>query len=102
MPLAGFDRGILGSVKYARYGLQPLSDLNNLEWLCVHQTHVEDIAPLNRFLVKATWLKWHQDSDISALASLTNLEELDISNIRVSDFSTLANLTNLKYLNLTG
>jgi Leucine-rich repeat (LRR) protein/predicted MPP superfamily phosphohydrolase len=43
-----------------------------------------------------------QVSDISALAHLTNLTQLDLRTTRVSDISALAHLTNLTKLNLGG
>ena len=41
-------------------------------------------------------------SDVSALAGLTNLEKLDLRSTAVSDVSALAGLTNLEWLDLAG
>ena len=64
---------------------------------------VSDLSPLAS-LTNLEYLHLNETavSDLSPLASLTNLKGLDLSDTPVSDLSPLASLTNLEVLNLDG
>ena len=70
----------------------------NDEW---HWNPISNVSPLAT-LTNLWWLELTSTdvSDVSALASLTNLEELYLHSTDVSDVSALASLTNLEELHL--
>ena len=67
-----------------------------LKWMKRHA------RSLNLFGAAGLNLSLTQVSDVSALAALTNLQQLDLWNTQVSDVSALAALTNLQQLDLSG
>ena len=82
--------------------------MRNLTWLDASSRGIADLTGLE-YAVNLTTLSlsqiyvdngWHQNpiSNLSPLASLTNLVELDLSFTGVSDVSALASLTNLETL----
>ena len=82
--------------------LSPLKGLKNLVRLGVNSSGVSDISPLGG-LINLEWLAIqsnHIISDISSLASLKNLKELNLARNKISDVSPLANLHNLEQLQL--
>ena len=72
-----------------------------METLTLNSSDVSDISALAS-LTNLKWLWFHYTdvSDISPLAGLTNLETLTLNNTGVSDISALVNLPNLEKLNL--
>ena len=82
--------------------LSPLKGLKNLVRLGVNSSGVSDVSPLGG-LINLEWLAIqsnHMISDISSLASLKNLKELNLARNKISDVSPLANLHNLEQLQL--
>ena len=82
--------------------LLPLKGLKSLVRLGVNSSGVSDVSPLGG-LINLEWLAIqsnHMISDISSLASLKNLKELNLARNKISDVSPLANLHNLKQLQL--
>ena len=82
--------------------LSPLKGLKNLVRLGVNSSGVSDVSPLGG-LINLEWLAIqsnHIISDISSLASLKNLKELNLARNKISDVSPLANLHNLEQLQL--
>ena len=83
-------------------------NLKRLATLRCDSTGIEDLSGLEHAANLTTldlWGKWHtngQISDVSPLASLTNLNELNLDDNQISDVSPLASLTNLTYLHLGG
>jgi len=74
----------------------------NLRSLDLSLNHIiSDISPLAGLTSLIELNLWHnQISDISPLASLTSLIELNLGSNEISDISPLANLTNLTVLHL--
>ena len=82
--------------------LSPLKGLKSLVRLGVNSSGVSDVSPLGG-LINLEWLAIqsnHMISDISSLASLKNLKELNLARNKISDVSPLANLHNLEQLQL--
>ena len=82
--------------------LLPLKGLTNLIRLGVTSSGVSDVSPLSE-LINLEWLSIqsnHRISDISALASLKKLKELNLARNKISDVSSLAGLHNLEELQL--
>ena len=86
--------------------------LRNLTRLEAEGRGIADLTGLE-YAVNLTWLdlgattidgEWRENpiSNVSPLASLTNLEWLDLASTGVSDVSALAHLTNLEWLDLGG
>ena len=80
--------------------LSPLLELQNLNQLSLSNTTqcLSDLSELKQ--LKALYMSCSGLEDISFLAELTNLEELDISENDISDLTPLSGLKNLKYLYL--
>lgn len=82
-------------------------DLSGNAILDISQTPIPQLTDLRHLNLSVNRVndEWHRGiyflEDISALASLTNLTELNLSNNSIVDISTLANLTNLTTLDLT-
>lgn len=82
------------------YDLSPLLELKNLNMLMLSNT-TQCLSDLSEFQqLKTLYMSCAGISDISFLAELTNLEELDISENHISDLTPLSGLKNLKYLYL--
>ncbi len=82
--------------------LSPLKGLKSLVRLGVNSSGVSDVSPLGG-LINLEWLAIqsnHMISEISSLASLKNLKELNLARNKISDVSPLANLHNLEQLQL--
>ena len=82
--------------------LLPLKELTNLVRLGVTSSGVSDVSPLSE-LINLEWLSIQSNyriSDISALASLKKLKELNLARNKISDVSPLAGLHNLEELQL--
>ena len=82
--------------------LLPLKGLTNLVRLGVNSSGVSDVSPL-RGLINLEWLSIQSNrmiSDISSLAFLKNLKELNLARNKISDVSPLATLRNLEVLQL--
>ena len=82
--------------------LLPLKGLTNLIRLGVTSSGVSDISPLSE-LINLEWLSIQSNyriSDISALASLKKLKEVNLARNKISDVSPLAGLHNLEQLQL--
>ena len=69
-------------------------------------TGLEYAVNLTELYLGYSWVndEWRENpiSNLAPLASLTNLEELDLASTGVSDVSALAHLTNLEWLHLGG
>ena len=98
-------RNLRGSFSVAHAKVADLTGLQhaiNLTRLDLSETNVSDISALAN-LTKLWQLNISYNpavSDISALANLTNLTWLKLNSTNVSDISALANLTKLKWLKL--
>ena len=82
--------------------LSPLKGLTSLVRLGVVSSGVSDVSPL-RGLINLEWLSIQSNrmiSDISSLAFLKNLKELNLARNKISDVSPLATLRNLEELQL--
>ncbi len=79
-----------------------ISDVAALTWLAADSSSISDLTGLEYFIgLEVLDLKWNYNiSDISPLAGLTNLKELDLGGNKISDISPLARLTNLQELDL--
>ncbi len=82
----------------------PLEKLTNLQTLLLsYMSNLVDVSALaNLTQLEVLELSNTAVSDVSALANLTQLEVLELSNTAVSDVSALANLTQLEVLELNG
>ena len=82
-------------------------DLSGNAILDISQTPIPQLTDLKHLNLSVNRItdEWHRGvyflEDISALANLTNLTELNLSNNSIVDISPLANLTNLTTLYLT-
>jgi len=80
-------------------GLEHCTNLRSLDLSLNHI--ISDISPLAGLTSLIELNLWHnQISDISPLASLTSLIELNLGSNQISDISPLASLTNLTLLDL--
>ena len=82
--------------------LLPVKELTNLIRLGVTSSGVSDVSPLSE-LINLEWLSIQSNyriSDVSALASLKKLKELNLARNKISDVSPLAGLHNLEELQL--
>ena len=79
--------------------MRELTELNARGRGIADLTGLEHAVNLTELRLNRSWIDneyhWNLISNVSPLASLTNLERLDLSNNAVSDISVLANLTNL-------
>ena len=99
-------RGDLKRLDHIDWGGAKIEDLTGLEYAVNLETlrltiEISDISPLAS-LTNLTELELvdNQITDISPLASLTNLTELYLQDNQISDVSPLASLTNLTILAL--
>lgn len=88
------------------YDISALSQFSNPETIDLSANNISDIYVFqnspNRLCIKSLTLSYNALSDITPLASLTNLEYLDISyNMIYTELPLLA-LTNLRQLNVSG
>ena len=86
--------------------ISPLRGLKNLELLRLSHNDIIDISPIEGLTnLKHLFLSHNQIKNIDAVKNLTNLESLDfarnIGEERISDISAIANLTKLKLLGLS-
>ena len=86
--------------------ISPLKGLKNLELLRLSHNDIIDISPVEGLTnLKHLFLSHNQIKNIDAVKNLTNLESLDfarnIGEERISDISAIANLTKLKLLGLS-
>ena len=86
--------------------ISPLRGLKNLELLRLSHNDIIDISPVEGLTnLKHLFLSHNQIKNIDAVKNLTNLESLDfarnIGEERISDISAIANLTKLKLLGLS-
>ena len=92
--------------KGALRDISPLKGLKNLELLRLSHNDIIDISPIKGLTnLKHLFLSHNQIKNIDAVKNLTNLESLDfarnIGEERISDISAIANLTKLKLLGLS-
>ena len=92
--------------KGALRDISPLRGLKNLELLRLSHNDIIDISPVEGLTnLKHLFLSHNQIKNIDAVKNLTNLESLDfarnIGEERISDISAIANLTKLKLLGLS-
>ena len=92
--------------KGALRDVSPLRGLKNLELLRLSHNDIIDISPIKGLTnLKHLFLSHNQIKNIDAVKNLTNLESLDfarnIGEERISDISAIANLTKLKLLGLS-
>ena len=92
--------------KGALRDISPLKGLKNLELLRLSHNDIIDISPVEGLTnLKHLFLSHNQIKNIDAVKNLTNLESLDfarnIGEERISDISAIANLTKLKLLGLS-
>ncbi len=76
--------------QFARQSSRNKGDRNNITTLPLLQTHFPDLKNLISNSIQIT--------DLSPLAGLSNLQELDCSNNQITDLSPVAGLTNLQIL----
>ena len=86
--------------------ISPLRELKKLELLRLSHNDIIDISPVEGLTnLKHLFLSHNQIKNIDAVKNLTNLESLDfarnIGEERISDISAIANLTKLKLLGLS-
>lgn len=92
--------------KGALRDISPLKGLKNLELLRLSHNDIIDISPVEGLTnLKHLFLSHNQIKNIDAVKNLMNLESLDfarnIGEERISDISAIANLTKLKLLGLS-
>ena len=92
--------------KGALRDISPLKGLKNLELLRLSHNDIIDISPVKGLTnLKHLFLSHNQIKNIDAVKNLTNLESLDfarnIGEERINDISAIANLTKLKLLGLS-
>ncbi len=88
------------------FNISAISQFSNPETIDLSANNISDIyvfqtAP-NRLSIRSLDLSYNALSDITPLASLTNLEYLDISYNMISSELPLLALTNLRQLNISG
>ena len=92
--------------KGALKDISPLRGLKNLELLRLSHNDITDISPVKGLTnLKHLFLSHNRIEKIDAIRNLTDLESLDfarnIGEERISDISAIANLTKLKLLGLS-
>ncbi|GHU61511.1 hypothetical protein AGMMS49983_01370 [Clostridia bacterium] len=86
-----------------RYQIEIAGELiwSDVEILDLSEKNISDISPLASLTNLTDLILWGNNiSDISSLASLTNLTILGLGGNEISDISPLASLTNLTFLGL--
>jgi internalin A len=82
-------------------GLQYCTGLTDLQLASNFQ--ISDVSPLAKLINLINLdLYGANVGDITPLSNIVNLRELDLSNNRIGDISPLSSLTGLKFLDLTG
>lgn len=88
------------------FDISALSQFSNPETINLSRNNISNIyvfqSASNRLLIKSLDLSYNALSDITPLASLSNLEYLDLSYNMISSELPLLALTNLRQLNVTG
>lgn len=88
------------------FNISAISQFTNPETIDLSSNNLSDIYVFqtspNRLLIRNLDLSYNALSDITPLASLTNLETLDISYNMISSELPLLALTNLRQLNISG
>jgi internalin A len=83
--------------------LSPLSELTNLQQLCISNSSVKNLSPIsnlkNLFHIEA---RHTLVTDLSPLSGLNNLQRIDISHTSVNDLSPISGLKNLQSLTIWG
>ncbi|HYX38910.1 MAG TPA: leucine-rich repeat domain-containing protein [Oligoflexus sp.] len=83
--------------------LNPIGDLEHLQWLHLYGNRIEDISPLKRLAkLKDLVLDNNQVIDVSALRELVTLQELYLGRNQVTDVAAIGSLKKLYILNLAG
>ena len=84
--------------------LSPLSGLIKLERIWLHENLPIDISPLTGLISLISFHSWGTPiiSDLTPLADLPKIREIDICGGEISDLSALANATGLKELSFAG
>ena len=83
--------------------LEPLGNLTKLEWLDIFESGLDeetDLTPLAK-LTNLTYLGLAMNrhlADVSCLAPLTNLTDLDLRSNSIEDLSFLSGMTKMEYL----
>ena len=82
--------------------LTGIEHATNLKWLSFAENQVSDLSPLATLTQLETLYGWSNDDlkDIFPLANLIQLRDLDLGGCQVSDIQPLANLTQLESLRL--
>ncbi|MFZ2898970.1 MAG: leucine-rich repeat domain-containing protein [Saprospiraceae bacterium] len=77
--------------------LSPISDLQNLCFLCCGSNQITDLSPIAK-LTKLRTLQCgsNQISDLSSISQLIQVEHLNFYSNQISDLSPISRLTNLK------
>lgn len=84
--------------------VSPLSELTQLQKLLLKQNGIDDISSLGT-LVNLTQLDVsgnREISDVSAIANMKKLKQLNISNNKIQDISAVSELENLEFIELSG
>ena len=88
------------------FNINAISQFSNPETINLSANNLSDIyvfqSSPNRLLIRNLDLSYNALTDITPLASLSNLETLDISYNMISSELPLLALTNLRYLNISG
>jgi len=84
--------------------LAPLSGLIKLERIWLHENLPIDLSPLTGLISLISFHSWGTPiiSDLTPLADLPKIREIDICGGEISDLSALANATGLKELSFAG
>ena len=84
--------------------LSPLSGLIKLERIWLHENPPIDLSPLTGLISLISFNSWGTPiiSDLTPLADLPKIREIDICGGEISDLSALANATGLKELSFAG
>ena len=74
----------------------------NLKWFSFADNQISDLSPLATLTQLETLYGWvnRELKNISPLANLTRLRALDLGGCQISDIMPLANLIELRYLNI--
>jgi hypothetical protein len=86
-------------------GIQNLAGLEYCVYLCgldLYSNNISDLSPLASLTnLQRLYLRFNNINDLSPLSGLTNLEYLNLEINNISDLSPLASLTNLTELDLS-
>lgn len=82
--------------------IEPLSQLNNLEEVCLDNNDIKDINALENITsIKSLSLSVNRIQDISHLENLKNLDKLNLDKNEIMDVSPLSGMKDIKYVNLS-